>query len=167
QYGWRTHYVSDEPGANSRLDELQAAILRVKLRHLDAANARRTEIAARYDAALAGSAVRPPVRREGATHVFHQYVIRVRDRAAVQAAFRARGIGTGIHYPVPVHAQPAYAGRVALGPGRCRRSETAAREVLSLPIHPELTEVQIEQVEAALRSVLHGQPAGDDGMRHG
>jgi dTDP-4-amino-4,6-dideoxygalactose transaminase len=154
QYGWRTHYVSDEPGVNSRLDELQAAILQVRLRHLDAGNARRRAIAARYDAALAGSAIKPPARRTNATHVFHQYVLRVPDRAAVQARLRARGIATGIHYPVPVHAQPAYAGRVALGPSVCRMSEAAAAEVLSLPIHPELTDAQIEQVAHALQAVM-------------
>ncbi len=139
---------------NSRLDELQAAILQVKLRHLDAGNARRGAIAGRYDAALAGTVIRPPARRPGATHVFHQYVVRVPERAAVQAGLRARGVATGIHYPVPVHLQPAYAGRVALGPNRCRISEVAAAEVLSLPIHPELTDKQIEQVEHALQAVM-------------
>lgn len=150
QYGWRTHYVSDDIGVNSRLDEVQAAILRVKLVHLDAANARRQAIAARYDAALAGRAVRPPVRREGATHVFHQYVVRVPERGTVQERLRRAGIGTGIHYPVPVHRQPAYAGRVALGPAGCRASEAAAAEVLSLPVYPELTDAEVDRVAAAL-----------------
>jgi dTDP-4-amino-4,6-dideoxygalactose transaminase len=150
QYGWRTHYVSDTVGVNSRLDELQAAILRVKLRHLDAGNARRQAIAARYDAALADSAIAPPARRAGSTHVFHQYVVRVSERASVQARLRERGIGTGIHYPIPVHLQPAYEGRVMLGPARCRESETAATEVLSLPIYPELTDQQIGAVAEAI-----------------
>ncbi len=154
QYGWRTHYVSDAPGVNSRLDELQAAILRVKLGHLDGGNARRRAIAARYDAALAGSAVRPPARRPGALHVFHQYVIRVPDRAAVRAGLRELGVATGIHYPLPVHAQPAYAGRVTLGPAACRRSEAASAEVLSLPVHPELSDAQVAQVARALQDVL-------------
>ncbi|MBN8905957.1 MAG: DegT/DnrJ/EryC1/StrS family aminotransferase, partial [Rhodospirillales bacterium] len=134
QYGWRTHYVSDAVGVNSRLDELQAAILRVKLRHLDAGNARRQAIAAHYDAALSDNAMAPPARRPGGTHVFHQYVVRVAEREAAQARLRNEGIGTGIHYPVPVHRQPAYRDRVALGPARCRASEAAASEVLSLPI---------------------------------
>lgn len=153
QYGWKERYVSDLPGVNSRLDELQAAILAVKLAHLEAANARRQAIAARYDVALAGTAIAPPARRAGATHVFHQYVIRCADRAAVQAQLRAQGIGTGVHYPVPVHRQAAYRGRVALGPAQCRQTERAAAEVLSLPMFPELTEAQVEQVCTALRSL--------------
>jgi dTDP-4-amino-4,6-dideoxygalactose transaminase len=153
QYGWRTHYISEECGVNSRLDELQAAILRVKLRHLDAHNARRQTIAAAYDAALRESAVRPPARRSGATHVFHQYVIRVPDRETVQARLRTAGIGTGVHYPMPIHTQPAYRGRVTLGPSGCHASEAASAEVLSLPIYPELTDAQVEHVCTALRRV--------------
>ena len=91
QYGWRTHYVSDDVGINSRLDEMQAAILSVKLRHLDAGNAARQAIAARYDEALAGNALRPPARRPGAEHVFHQYVDSIaRARCAARAAARGR-----------------------------------------------------------------------------
>ncbi len=146
QYGWRTHHVSDAVGVNSRLDELQAAILRVKLRHLDAGNARRQAIAAEYDAALSATPLRPPARRSGATHVFHQYVVRVPDREAVQARLRAEGIGSGVHYPVPVHLQPAYKDRVALGLAGCRASEVAAREVLSLPLYPELTDEQVGMI---------------------
>jgi dTDP-4-amino-4,6-dideoxygalactose transaminase len=153
QYGWRERYVSDLAGVNSRLDEVQAAILTVKLAHLDAANARRQEIAARYDAALAGTGIAPPARRADATHVFHQYVIRCPDRATVQAHLRARGIGTNVHYPMPVHAQPAYRGRVALGPAGCRETERVADEVLSLPMFPELTDAQVDQVCAALRAL--------------
>jgi dTDP-4-amino-4,6-dideoxygalactose transaminase len=150
QYGWRTHYISEAVGVNSRLDELQAAILRVKLRHLDAQNARRQEIAATYDAALADTPIHPPARRIGATHVFHQYVVRVPDRDAVQARLRADGVGTGIHYPVPVHLQPAYRDRVALGPARCRASERAATEVLSVPVYPELTDQQTGMIARAI-----------------
>ncbi|CAH2604459.1 dTDP-3-amino-3,4,6-trideoxy-alpha-D-glucose transaminase [Rhodovastum atsumiense] len=150
QYGWRRHYISEDIGVNSRLDELQAAILRAKLPHLHAQNARRAAIAARYDAALAGTAITPPARRPEAGHVFHQYVIRVPDRAALQARLRERGIGTGVHYPVPVHLQAAYCGRVALGPAACRESERAAAEVLSLPMYPELTDAQVDQVCTAL-----------------
>jgi dTDP-4-amino-4,6-dideoxygalactose transaminase len=151
QYGWRKHYISDEVGVNSRLDELQAAILRAKLPHLDAHNARRAAIADAYDAALAGGAWSPPARRPGARHVFHQYVLRVPDREAVQARLRAAGVGTGIHYPMPVHLQPAYRERVALGPSGCRASEAASREVLSLPMYPELTEEQVVHICDVLR----------------
>jgi len=150
QYGWRTHYVSDEVGVNSRLDEVQAAVLSVKLRHVDAGNARRRAIAAGYDAALAGTRLVPPARRTGATHVFHQYVVRTSDRDGLRARLRAAGIGTGVHYPVPVHLQPAYRCRVVLGPAGCRRSEQAAAEVLSLPMFPELTGTQTGTVCAAL-----------------
>ncbi|WP_439577246.1 DegT/DnrJ/EryC1/StrS family aminotransferase [Elioraea sp.] len=153
QYGWRERYVSDLAGVNSRLDEVQAAILAVKLAHLDAANARRAVIADRYDAALAGTGIAPPARRPGATHVFHQYVLRCPDRASVQAQFRARGIGTNVHYPMPVHAQPAYRGRITLGPAACRATERAAAEVLSLPMYPELTDAQVEAVCTAIRAL--------------
>jgi dTDP-4-amino-4,6-dideoxygalactose transaminase len=150
QYGWRTHYVPEAVGVNSRLDELQAAILRVKLPHLDAGNTRRQAIAAAYDAALSGTPIAPPARRSDATHVFHQYVVRVADRDAVQARLRAAGVGTGIHYPVPVHRQPAYRDRMALGPANCQASEAAAAEVLSLPVYPELADDQVAAVAQAI-----------------
>jgi dTDP-4-amino-4,6-dideoxygalactose transaminase len=157
EYGWRQRYVSDRVGMNSRLDELQAAILRVKLRHLDADNARRQAIAGAYDDGLRWcDGLGLPARRGGATHVFHQYVLRCPARDAVQAALRARGIGTNIHYPVPVHLQPAYKGRIAIGPGGLAESERAAREVLSLPLFPELAADQVARVIAALRSISSG-----------
>ena len=152
EYGWRQRYVSDVPGVNSRLDALQAAILGAKLAHLDADNGRRQAIAALYDAGLAGSALALPVRRAGGTHVFHQYVVRTPARDALRAALATRGIGTGIHYPVPVHLQKAYAGRIAVAPGGLGESERAAREVLSLPIYPELSEEEALRVVAALRA---------------
>jgi dTDP-4-amino-4,6-dideoxygalactose transaminase len=155
QYGWRTHYVSDEVGVNSRLDELQAAILRVKLAHLDAQNMRRRAIAAAYDTALHARGIQPPARRAGAEHVFHLYVLRVADRSAVQARLREAGIGSGVHYPQPVHLQPAYRGRIALGPSDCAETEAAAREVLSLPLYPELTDAEVERVCASF-SLLQG-----------
>jgi dTDP-4-amino-4,6-dideoxygalactose transaminase len=149
QYGWHQHYISEEAGINSRLDEVQAAVLQVKLRHLDAQNARRQAIAARYDAALQG-AVTAPRRRPDAAHVFHLYVTRARERAPVQAALREAGIATGIHYPQPVHLQPAYRGRVALGPAGCVETERASAEVLSLPMWPEMSEADVAAVVAAL-----------------
>ena len=147
QYGWHKHYISDAVGVNSRLDEIQAAILSVKLAHLDAATARRRAIAARYDAVLAE---RRPLQRRGSEHVYHLYVTRSAARDAEQARLRGRGVGTGVHYPVPVHLQPAYADRVALGPARCVETERASREVLSVPLYPELTDEQVDQVCAAL-----------------
>ena len=151
QYGWFRHYISEDVGVNSRLDELQAAILRAKLPHLDAQNARRRSIAAAYDAALANATLTPPVQRPDSEHVFHLYVTRSMERDAEQTRLRNSGIGTGIHYPQPVHCQPAYAGRVALGPSGCRQTEAASREILSLPLFPELTDEQVAHVCAALR----------------
>jgi dTDP-4-amino-4,6-dideoxygalactose transaminase len=153
QYGWRERYISSLVGVNSRLDEVQAAILRARLPRLDAGNARRRAIAASYDRALAGGPYAPPTRREGAEHVFHQYVLRVPERDAVQAQLRTAGVGTGVHYPVPVHLQAAYADRVPLGPAGCKETERAAREVLSLPMYPELTDEQVERICAGLRGL--------------
>jgi dTDP-4-amino-4,6-dideoxygalactose transaminase len=153
QYGWRERYVSAIVGVNSRLDELQAAILRVKLTALDAGNARRRAIAGAYDAALDGASIAAPHRRPGAEHVFHQYVLRTEDRAAIQAQLKAQGVGTGIHYPVPVHLQAAYKDRTPLGPAGCAETAKAAGEVLSLPMYPELTDAQVERICGALRGV--------------
>jgi dTDP-4-amino-4,6-dideoxygalactose transaminase len=153
QYGWERRYISDTVGMNSRLDEVQAAILRVKLPALDAGNARRREIAAAYDAALAGTGVKPPARRAGCEHVFHQYVIRVERRDEVQKMLAAQGIGTGIHYPVPVHLQPAYADRLPMGPAACWQTEAAAGVIMSLPMYPELGDTELERICAALRGL--------------
>lgn len=153
QYGWKRRYISDAIGVNSRLDEIQAAVLRVRLPLLAAGNARRREVAAAYDAALSGTAIAAPVRRANVEHVYHQYVIRSPQRDELAARLRALGIGTGIHYPVPVHLQEAYLGRAPVGPSGCAETELASREVLSLPIHPELTDQQVETVCAALRVV--------------
>jgi hypothetical protein len=156
EYGWRERYVSAIAGMNSRLDELQAAILRPKLRRLDADNAYRQAIAGAYDEGLQGLGYGLPARRQGATHVFHQYVMRTEKRDAVQAALAARGIGTNVHYPVPVHLQPAYRGRLAVGPSGLKHSERAAKEVLSLPMFPQLDDDQTARVVTSLRAVSRG-----------
>lgn len=150
EYGWSERYVSAISGWNSRLDELQAAILRVKLKHLDADNARRQALAAIYDETLPPS-IQKPVAPDGGTHVYHLYVIRHPRRDQLAAYLRERGIGTGIHYPVPIHLQPAYAGRVNLD-GSLPETERAAREVLSLPMYPELTGDQVRRVADAIRA---------------
>ena len=154
QYGWRSRYVSDITGVNSRLDEIQAAVLRVRLTMLEAENQRRREIAAAYDSGLAGLPLQLPARRADATHVFHQYVIRTPQRDALQRALAGRGIGTNIHYPVPVHLQPAYRGRLAIGPSGLAESEHAAREVLSLPMFPQLTEEHVGRVISAVHGAF-------------
>jgi dTDP-4-amino-4,6-dideoxygalactose transaminase len=149
QYGWRDRYVSEIPGGNSRLDELQAALLRVKLRHLDSDNGRRMAIARAYDQRLPGSGLHLPEVRKDAVHVFHQYVVRHPCRNALKRYLEREGIQTLIHYPVPVHLQPAYAGRVpVLGP--FRNTEEAAAQVLSFPMFPQLTDEQVERVCAAV-----------------
>lgn len=145
QYGWRERYVSDSAGGNSRLDEIQAAVLLVKLAHLDAENGRRRDLAGTYGALLAGTVISLPQTRPGAAHVFHQYVIRLRQRDALRDALRQAGIGTLVHYPVPVHLQPAYRDRLPCGAG-LPRTELAARQVLSLPIYPQLTDDQARLV---------------------
>ena len=148
EYGWRERYVSAVPGENSRLDELQAAILRVKLPHLDADNARRRAAATRYDTLLSGTGLLLPTTRPEAEPVFHQYVVRSPRRDALRAYLQAAGIGTLIHYPVPVHQQPAYA-RFAAG-ASLPRTETAAREVLSLPLYPEIADTDLTRTAEAI-----------------
>lgn len=149
EYGWRERYISSVSGWNSRLDELQAAILRVKLAHLDEDNTRRRHLAALYDDLLSGCAVARPVEMPYGRHVYHLYVVRSPQRDALRAHLAARGVGTGIHYPAPVHLQPAYA---ALGyrPGALPVTERLAREVLSLPLYPELGEAAIAYVAEAM-----------------
>ncbi len=149
QYGWRERYVSSLKGLNSRLDELQAAILRVKLRHLDGWNDRRRLLACLYNERLAGSGIVTPREPEYATHVYHLYVVRHPRRDELQAFLRQKGIGSLIHYPVPVHLQPAYRdlGQKA---GSLPATEAAAREVLSLPLYPELREEEVVTVADAV-----------------
>jgi len=149
EYGWRDRYVSDTPGTNSRLDELQAAVLGVKLAFLDRDNARRRAVAATYDRALASVDLVTPAVRPEAASVYHLYVVRATGRDELQRALEARGVGSLVHYPMPVHLQPAYAGRIAHGP--LPHSERAAREVLSLPMFPELSDADVDRVCAAVR----------------
>jgi hypothetical protein len=152
QYGWSARHVSEFAGACTRLDELQAAILRTKLPRLEADNARRRQIAATYRRGLDSSGLVCPQSAAAVMPAFHQYVVRCAQRDALREALRRRGVNTNIHYPVPVHLQPAYRGRVALGPSGLPRSARAAREVLSLPMYPQLSDAQIEHVLAAVNT---------------
>jgi dTDP-4-amino-4,6-dideoxygalactose transaminase len=154
EYGWRERYISAVPGMNTRLDEMQAAILRVKLRRLAADNDRRRAIAASYDRGLAGLAVDLPAVGGGAQHVYHQYVIRSPKRDGLRQRLRDRSIGTNIHYPAPVHLQPAYRGRVSLGVSRCAATEAILPQVLSLPMFPQLTDEQVERVVREIRDAV-------------
>lgn len=154
EYGWRQRYISDVPGCNSRLDELQAAILRVKLPFLEQDNGRRQEIAQRYDTMLAAEQIGVPFRRTEATHVYHQYVIRTLRRDRLREYLGARSISTLIHYPVPIHQQPAYRGRIVVGKD-LTETERASREILSLPMHPYLSHEQVRTVGNVIRSWLN------------
>jgi dTDP-4-amino-4,6-dideoxygalactose transaminase len=138
-------------GFNSRLDELQAAILRVKLRHLDADNERRREIAAWYAAHLNNSCLVLPAEQPWAHHVYHLYVVRTRHRDALREHLARWEVGTQIHYPVPLHLQEANA-YLGVPAGSCPEAESAASELLSLPIYPELTDEQLRHVAAAVNA---------------
>ena len=137
-------------GTNSRLDELHAAMLRVKLPLLDARNRRRALIARHYDERLGGRVTLPP-RDPTRTHVYHQYVVRTPRRNALRVYLAAREIETGIHYPVPIHRQPAWLRAFGETPS-LPRAEQAAREMLSLPMHPDLTDAEVERVVDAVVS---------------
>lgn len=151
-YGWRARYVSERAGMNTRLDEIQAAILRVKLRHLEAENRRRRQIARRYDESLGKLAkITLPAPTTGTRHVYHQYVIRLQDRDALRAVLATQQIGSAILYPVPIHEQPAYLNRIALA-GPLPITERAARELLCLPVHPWLNDGDIARIAAAIIS---------------
>ena len=152
-YGSRVKYVNEVRGFNSRLDELQAAVLRVKLGALDDWNARRARQAARYDDAFAGLPLTRPFVPAWAEPVWHLYVVRVTDRDALQRALKAAGVDTLIHYPTPPHRQAAYAD-LGWYEGTFPISETIHREVLSLPIGPHLTEDQQERVIDAVTTHL-------------
>jgi len=147
-YGQECKYVHIERGVNTRLDTMQAAILRIKLRHLGEWNQARVRHAARYSAQLRG--VQTPVVAPNRTHIFHLYVIRISRRDALQKQLTTAGIQTGIHYPIPIHLQQAYA---ALGKGRGSFpvTERLADEILSLPMFAELSDLQIDFICAAVQ----------------
>jgi aminotransferase EvaB len=142
QYGWRSRYISEIPGRNSRLDEMQAAILRAKLPSLENKNAARAAIAARYNERLAGAQVTLPAVTPGGVSAWHQYAIRSRRRNELQESLREADIDAAALYPVPLHHQPAY-----LQPGvRLPITEAACREVLCLPCHPGLGAADVDRV---------------------
>jgi dTDP-4-amino-4,6-dideoxygalactose transaminase len=152
-YGWETgkRYYSLLKGVNSRLDEIQAAILRVKLRHLDDGNDRRRRLAALYGELLDGvPGVALPTEEEWAHHVYHLYVIRAERRDALQAHLRAQQIGTQVHYPEPVHRQAAYQD-MGYASGSLPETERACGEILSLPFYPELPHEHARRVAAEIR----------------
>jgi dTDP-4-amino-4,6-dideoxygalactose transaminase len=138
QYGWRERYVSDFNGINSRLDELQAAILRVKLPFLTANNKRRRSLAAIYEKGLSDLPIQTPVSRLGCEHAYHLYVIRVKQRDALMKYLTSRNIPAARHYPAAVHQQPGYAA-LAQHSLPLPNTDALVPEILSLPLHPYLT----------------------------
>jgi dTDP-4-amino-4,6-dideoxygalactose transaminase len=155
EHGQSTRYYHPIVGYNARLDEIQAAILRIKLRRLDEWNARRRAIAARYNQQLAGLDVITPEIPSGGRHVFYCYAIRVPGgrRDALRAYLAERGVGTQIHYPVPIHMQDA-AQFLGYRKGDLPVTEKVAGEVLSLPMYAELTDAQIDRVSAAVTGFM-------------
>ena len=153
-YGSDRKYVHEEIAGNSRLDEMQAAFLRVKLRHLDRWNVVRRAAARRYTAKLADlPAIGLPLIAGDCVHSWHLYVVRVRDRERVQARLKAHGIGTLVHYPIPCHQQAAYAGRITAD---LALTERIAGTVLSLPMGPHLADRDVDAVCAALADAVRG-----------
>lgn len=150
-FGQRKKYEHLILADNCRLDTMQAAILRVKLRRLEEWNAARLQVAKWYDELLSDAGFTPPQRHADEGHVYHLYVVRVTDRERVMSELSAQGIHTGIHYPTPIHLQPAYR-ELGLPAGTFPRTEAAAKTILSLPMFPELTRAQVERVVAALRA---------------
>jgi len=154
-WGQESRYHHVIQGFNYRMDGIQGAILRVKLRHLEDWTEARRSHAARYGERLAlSNEVVTPIEREDRRHVYHVYAVRTSDRTALQQRLQAAGVPTGLHYPIPVHLQPAYAD-LGYAAGTFPHSECAASEVLSLPIFPEMTPAQIDEVTAQIKQVAY------------
>ncbi|MCA1644308.1 MAG: DegT/DnrJ/EryC1/StrS family aminotransferase [Chloroflexi bacterium] len=149
-HGSELRYHHEEYGFNSRMDEIQAAVLRIKLRHLDTWNAQRRAHAATYDRLLAGGNVGVPKVAADRSHVYYVYVIRSAQRDSLQHRLAEREIGTGVHFPIPIHLQPATRG-LGYHPGDLPVTEQAAREVLSIPMYAELNVPQLEWVAASVK----------------
>lgn len=151
-HGSRRTYFHEIVGYNSRLDALQAAVLRAKLPHLESWSEARRRNAAYYDAAFADVAeIATPWVDPANTSIYNQYTIRTSQRDALQAHLKERGIGSNVYYPLPLHLQPCFA-YLGYSEGQCPESERAAKEVLSLPVFPELTTAQLDEVIAAVRA---------------
>ncbi len=149
QYGWHQRYVSDIAGVNSRLDELQAAFLRIKLRELDKENQRRNDIAKMYSDNFENLNIKIPVPAPDTLHAYHLYVIEVEDRDKLAKFLDSKGIGTALHYPLPVHLQPAYLGRLK-GSSDLKVTEELYKNILTLPMFPELKDDEVNYVTSAV-----------------
>lgn len=164
QYGWRERYISAEPGINSRLDPVQAAILRIQLANLRQDNEKRRRIAALYAEQLPAGVLTLPAEAEWARHVYHLYVVRTPKRDDLAAFLRLRGIGSALHYPQAVHSQPAYAGRIPLAPGGLPVTEKVVPRVLSLPMYPQLEERDVMRVCLAVKEWAQSQAVEGSGQ---
>jgi len=153
EYGWKKRYISNIVGRNSRLDEIQAAILRVKLKYLDLDNQKRREIANLYSSKLCDLKLKIPLIRENTEPVFHLFVIEVKNRSSVIKALNKKGIFPSIHYPVPIHLQGAYKNRIKTHK-YMNITESVAKKVLSLPIYPELNLNDLKTVISTLRECI-------------
>ena len=149
-HGSRQTYLHEAIGLNSRLDEMQAAILRVKLKHLPRFTAARRAHAARYRELLAGANLQPPFEHGKGKHIYHQFTVRLGRRDEAKKALGDAGIASGVYYPIPLHRQPVF--EKEYGGLSLPASEAAAREVLSLPIYPQLTEEQLQHIAGTLRA---------------
>jgi dTDP-4-amino-4,6-dideoxygalactose transaminase len=149
-HGSRQTYLHEVIGLNSRLDEMQAAILRVKLKHLPRFTAARRAHAARYRELLAGAELTLPAEHGKGRHIYHQFTLRLARRDAARQALADAGIASGVYYPIPLHRQPVF--EKEYGALSLPASEAAAREVLSLPIYPQLTEEQLQHIAGTLRA---------------
>lgn len=160
EYGWRERYVSDFLGMNTRLDTLQAAVLRVKLIHLTEDNERRRRVATIYNQRLGQSCDRLilPQVAPGAYHVYHQYVIRVPQRDKLRDFLKQQGIGTLVHYPVPIHLQGAFRGIVTLPTGGLPLTEQLCNDIVSLPLYPQLTDSDVERVCDQIGQFINLEP---------
>jgi dTDP-4-amino-4,6-dideoxygalactose transaminase len=153
QYGWDDARVSQEPGVVSRLDEIQAAILRVKLKFLNAANAERQRIAFFYNEHLKDSEYIVPVIRSGCSHVYHLYVIRAFNRNELKARLANEGIEAAIHYAIPVHQHPGFQGKIKISEEGLENTNKIISEILTLPIYPELDEQNLTSICKVLKNV--------------
>ncbi|MEW5838438.1 MAG: DegT/DnrJ/EryC1/StrS family aminotransferase [Pseudomonadota bacterium] len=152
-YGWKDRYISEEFGVNSRLDEIQAAVLRAKLPHLQEANAQRNKIAEHYDQSLSDLKIDLPQRSAGSYHVFHQYVIRLKSREQLISRMKSLGIGHAIHYPKAAHQQKAFSNPIHR-PTPLQNTESMVMDALSLPMYPELTIEEIKKVVDTIKQAV-------------
>ena len=156
-HGEVTRYYHNEPGWNLRLAEIACAAVRIELRHLAGWNSQRRHVAAWYADALNGLGITLPEEPAGREHVYHLYVVQVDERERVRAALQQMGVGTGVHYPVPVHRQDAYRS-LRMGIGSLPVTEAIAPRILSLPMFPEMTRAQVDYVATSLRTALDATP---------